>query len=111
VSLGKLQAAVEELNQMAGDGIGKLMGGGRGVAGHSALHTPDPVRLVLYQDGLQVHRSAPRPYSDPASVAVLKDVMDGYFPIVLKAEFPEGVPIKVRHTFKQDSFTQVMSKA
>ncbi|GAX86112.1 hypothetical protein CEUSTIGMA_g13524.t1 [Chlamydomonas eustigma] len=95
ISLEKLHAAVEELNQMAGDGIGKLVGGGRGAAGPSALHTPEPIRLVLYQDGLQVHRSAPKSYSDPASVAVLKDVMDGYFPITLKAEFPDGVPIKV----------------
>lgn len=87
-------SAVSQLNQVAGDGEGRLVGGG---GGHGAvLHTPDPIRLVLYSDGLQVHRSPPKAYDDPASKGVLKDIIDGYFPIVLKKEFPDGVPIKVR---------------
>ena len=91
-SIERLTAAVAELNQLAGDGEGQLVGGG----GHGAvLHTPEAVRLVLYRDGLQVHRSPPRPYNDPAAWGMLKDVVDGYFPMVLKAEFPNGVPIKV----------------
>ncbi len=87
VSVEKLLAAVEELNQVANDGIGQVVGG--------RITTPEPVRLVLFQDGLQLHRSAAKSYSDPASVALLKDVLDGYFPSALKQEFPDGIPIKV----------------
>ena len=55
---------------------------------------------MLYSDGLQVHRSPPKAYDDPASKGVLKDIIDGYFPIVLKKEFPDGVPIKVSALIK-----------
>ena len=93
-ALDRLMSAVSELNQIAGDGEGRLVDS---EAGHGAkLHTPDPIRLVLFSDGLQVHRSQPRAYDDAVSKGVLKDVLDGYFPIVLKKEFPDGVPIKVR---------------
>lgn len=53
----KLLRAVEELNQLAGDGIGQLVGdkGKAGLGGQAAvLQTPDAVRLVLYRDGIQV---------------------------------------------------------
>ena len=90
-------SAVAELNQIAGDGEGRMVDRN---AGHgSKLHTPDPIRLVMYSDGLQVHRNPPRAYDDPVSKGVLRDVLDGYFPIVLKKEFPDGVPIKVSHPY------------
>jgi hypothetical protein len=89
----RLLAAVDELNQLAGDGEGKFVVG-EGGARH--LRAPDPVRLVLYRDGIQVHRAAPRPYDDASSKRMLQDILDGYFPNVLKQEFPDGVPIKVR---------------
>lgn len=53
----KLLRAVEELNQLAGDGIGQLVGdkGKAGLGGQAAvLQTPGAVRLVLYRDGIQV---------------------------------------------------------
>ena len=87
--------AVDDLNQLAGDGCGQLVGGGRKAGGAASLQTPDPVRLVLFRDGLQVHRSQPRPYDDPAGLGILRDIIDGYFPSVLKNEFPDGVPLKV----------------
>ncbi|KAG1676817.1 hypothetical protein FOA52_010326 [Chlamydomonas sp. UWO 241] len=88
----RLMAAVDELNQLAGDGEGRLVVG-EGGARH--LRAPEPVRLVLYRDGMQVHASAPRPYSDASCMRTLQDVLDGYFPHSLKADFPDGVPIKV----------------
>eukprot|EP00798_Chlamydomonas_sp_ICE-L_P025153 gene25153-10784_t len=65
-----LLSCLDELNQLAGDGCGTLVEGG---GGH-VLHTPDPVRLVVYQDGLQIHRSAPSPLSDPSSGNILEDI-------------------------------------
>mmetsp|Transcript_27606 Transcript_27606/g.60406 ORF Transcript_27606/g.60406 Transcript_27606/m.60406 type:complete len:406 (-) Transcript_27606:721-1938(-) len=88
-----LMSRVDELNQLAGDGCGQLMGGADGK--HAVLSTPDPVRLVLYRDGLQLHRAAPRPYTDAAARGIINDIVDGYFPYSLKSDFPDGVPIKV----------------
>lgn len=50
-NMTKLLARVQELNQVAGDGCGQLVPGG---AQAHVLHTPEPVRLTLFKDGLQV---------------------------------------------------------
>lgn len=93
--LSVLLTRVEELNQLAGDGCGQLVPG-QGAGGHAVvLHTPDPVRLVVFKDGLQLHRLPGKPYGDPLTDIILRDVLDGYFPSPLRTEFPEGVPIKV----------------
>jgi hypothetical protein len=42
-----------------------------------APHAQDPVNLVLYSDGLQIHSLPAKPFDDPATANVLKDVMDG----------------------------------
>jgi hypothetical protein len=58
--MSDLLARVEELNQLAGDGCGQLVpskGAGAGGLQAHVLHTPDPVRLSVFKDGLQV-RSA-----------------------------------------------------
>lgn len=44
-----------------------------------------------------MHRSAAKPYSDTSAKNTILDIMSGYFPIVLKQEFPDGVPLKVQH--------------
>jgi hypothetical protein len=41
-----------------------------------------------------VHRTPARYYDDIVAQGVIKDILDGYFPYILKAEFPEGVPLK-----------------
>ncbi|KAG2443096.1 hypothetical protein HYH02_009510 [Chlamydomonas schloesseri] len=92
VSLSALQAKVDELNDLAGDGCGQIVKDG---AGQHVLATRDPVNLVIYRDGLQIHVLPAKPFNDPASANVLRDVMDGYFPYVLKRDFPDGVPLRV----------------
>ncbi|GLC38226.1 hypothetical protein PLESTB_001085400 [Pleodorina starrii] len=92
VEMAALAAKVEELNDLAGDGCGQII---RDAAGAHVLAMQDPVCLVMYRDGLQIHTLAPKPFSDPASAAVLRDIMDGYFPYVLKRDFPDGVPLRV----------------
>ncbi|GIL81416.1 hypothetical protein Vretimale_1036 [Volvox reticuliferus] len=92
VDLVELQAKVEELNDLAGDGCGQVI---RDAAGQHVLAMQDPVNLVIYRDGLQIHTLPAKPFSDPASTAVLRDILDGYFPYVLKRDFPDGVPLRV----------------
>jgi hypothetical protein len=55
--MSDLLARVEELNQLAGDGCGQLVpskGAGAGGLQAHVLHTPEPVRLSVFKDGLQV---------------------------------------------------------
>lgn len=56
----------------------------------TGLHWPS---IIL----CQVHRAAAKPYSDTSAKNTILDIMSGYFPIVLKQEFPDGVPLKVQH--------------
>lgn len=51
--MSDLVARVDELNQLAGDGCGRLVPGGQMAGGH-VLRTPDPVKLIIFKDGLQV---------------------------------------------------------
>ncbi|KAG2427986.1 hypothetical protein HXX76_011972 [Chlamydomonas incerta] len=92
VALSALQGKVDELNDLAGDGCGQIVKDG---AGQHVLATRDPVNLVIYRDGLQIHVLPAKPFNDPASANVIRDIMDGYFPYVLKRDFPDGVPLRV----------------
>lgn len=59
------------------------------------LQMPDPVQLTLYSNGLLMFSGPFRPFSDPQTRDLVKDIMDGYFPSELQGRFPEGVPFKV----------------
>lgn len=111
--ISELQECLDELNQLAGDGIGQLKqinsatssvargpGAASGPSSSSKnkakalqLCTPEPVKLTVYKDGLQLHKAPALTYSSATADAVLTDIFDGYFPAILKHEFPDGIPI------------------
>jgi hypothetical protein len=111
--VSELQECLDELNQLAGDGIGQLKqlqlgatptqlttsptnsssSSSRGRALH--LMTPDPVKLMIFKDGLVLHQCPPLLYSNAAADGILSDIFDGYFPSALRCEFPDGIPIKL----------------
>jgi hypothetical protein len=107
--VSELQECLDELNQLAGDGIGQLKhlqpratpgqptaspsSSSRGKALH--LVTPDPVKLAIHKDGLVLHQCPPLPYSSEAADSILSDIFDDYFPSALKGEFPDGIPIQL----------------
>lgn len=93
-TLEELRSRIDDLNQLVGDGIGVVTP--TPGPGHAhGIVTQQPVHMVLFRDGIQIHRAAARPFSDPVCRAVLRDILDGYFPALLKAEFPDGVPISL----------------
>lgn len=100
-SLSELQRCLDELNQLAGDGVGKVAAVGvtsgiKGGPGRKAgIKMPDAIKLTVFQDGIQLHNRPPRGYGDATADAVLRDVFDGYFPSVLRREFPDGVVIQL----------------
>lgn len=52
-----------------------------------------PVPVVVYRDGLQLHTWPFRPVTDASAQGILVDILDGYFPFILQGDFPEGVPL------------------
>ncbi|KAK9812848.1 hypothetical protein WJX72_004654 [[Myrmecia] bisecta] len=70
--------------------------------GPTQLHGPEAVVLRLYRDGLQLHKTPFSRYSEVGAQAILEDIMLGYFPYVLKREFPEGVTIQLQDLRSKD---------
>jgi hypothetical protein len=100
----ELQECLQELNVLAADGtrqVKQLHIGSTAAASSSKppvmspTITPGFVKLVIYKDGLQLHTATARPYHDPTANAILADIFDGYFPSVLKKDFPDGVHIQL----------------
>jgi len=54
------------------------------------LSYPEAVSLYMYKDTLEVDGTKRR-YSDPKTKKLVRDVMDGYYPIEFKEKYPEGV--------------------
>ncbi|GMH33932.1 hypothetical protein BSKO_01766 [Bryopsis sp. KO-2023] len=75
-SLKDFRQKVQELNQMAGDGCGKT-------------------NLFVYSDGVRLHDQKFLPYEDVAARALIKDIQDGFFPYLLKEDFPDGVLLEL----------------
>ena len=51
--------------------------------------------LTLYNNGLSLFAGPFRPYSDPTTHQVIKDLTDGYFPSELQGSYPDGVPLQI----------------
>ena len=59
------------------------------------LQAPDPINLILYANGLVLFSGPFRPFTDPSTRCIVRDILDGYFPSELQRRYPEGVPLKV----------------
>lgn len=70
-----LAEKVEELNQVAGDGCGRVVAGSQG--SQHVLSTPDAVKLTVYANGMQLHKMPVKPFDEAGTKAVLNDILDG----------------------------------
>lgn len=59
------------------------------------LQLPDPVDLALYANGIMMYSGPFRPFTDPQTQHLIKDILDGYFPSELQARYPDGIPFVV----------------
>ncbi len=96
---------LNELNELASSKQHQSQPGGPGEARTStskfaSIHTLGrgnvrSVPLVIFEDGLLLWNGPLRPFSDPACITFLHDVMDGFFPSEFKREYPDGVVFQV----------------
>ena len=88
VDIVTLKDRISQLNAIAGEGGGRP--GRRGPAGGG-----EAVALTLFKDGVTLHTSPFLSLEEPETHRVLQDIMDGFFPSVLRADFPDGVAIRL----------------
>ncbi|KAL1504180.1 hypothetical protein AB1Y20_010589 [Prymnesium parvum] len=84
-----VRRSVCELNAMAETGGADIVR--RRDGSHGLGLTPPTLTLTFWRGGLQLNDGAVRGYAQPATVAFLRDLLDGFFPYELKEAYPEGV--------------------
>jgi hypothetical protein len=60
------------------------------------LKIPDGIPFTVFKNGFMLRRGPFRPYSDAPNQAFVADILDGYFPLEFKEEFPDGVIFDLR---------------
>lgn len=83
---------IHDLNLIAGEGEARVYH----TADGARLKRPEPVPLAFYANGMIMFDGPFRPYTDPATVQCLQDILDGFFPSELQSRYPDGVPFSVR---------------
>lgn len=92
-----VKAQVESLNNSVESEGAKVVSERVGGAVRARLAQDDtsPLPLALFRDGVKLGRLAFQPYSEHAAQQIVRDILDGYFPYVLKDDYPEGTGLKV----------------
>jgi len=106
VDIQALESCVEDLNSNVdrqGVRIEKDLVGG-GVQARLVADDTLPIPLTIFSDGVKLGRLVFHAFGEPMAQQILRDILDGYFPYVLKTEHPDGVSMKVvdrtSHTFE-----------
>lgn len=95
--LQDLQVCIQDLNELvhAGEACIAPVSGPASSPAWRQLQVQEAVPLLVFRDGLQLGTSPMRAYEDATATAILCDLFEGYFPGVLKKQYPEGVPLQL----------------
>lgn len=86
-----VRRSVAELNAIASEATGSGEVVKRRDGSHGFELSPPTLTMTFWRGGLQLDDGAVRGYAQPATVAFLRDLLDGFFPYELKGAYPEGV--------------------
>lgn len=89
---------IAELNELADSGLAFQNKGGVNKLAENSI------KLTLKEDGFTVNNGDLRLYSRPVSSDFFQDIMDGFFPLEFKEQYPEGVRIIVDDQRVNDLF-------
>lgn len=88
-------SCVSELNSVAHEGGQGALRIHTTPSGVTKFLPPLSLDLVLYRDGMWFRGGPLRKWNTSAAQEFVRDVLEGFFPSELKAEYPEGVAIAV----------------
>lgn len=93
IDIGTIQRRVEELNGgLHSEGHGTEIYSENGV---HKFRKAEPLPIAFFGDGIAIKGMNFYPYKSKESLRILSDLVDGYFPYVLKQKYPNGVFLKV----------------
>ncbi|CAD7950050.1 unnamed protein product [Amoebophrya sp. A25] len=73
--------------------------------------TEQVVAITFFKDGLRVADYPFYKYEQQAAQRVLRDILEGFFPYVLKQDYPEGVRLKAVDRLKDDYDAKLESRS
>lgn len=97
--MGLFEQKIRDLNAMAQSGVEF-----KNENGITKVKNQKPIRIILLDDGFKLDDGDLRPYTLPLSSEFFKDILDGFFPLEFKSEYPEGVNLVVDDQRKIDLF-------
>jgi hypothetical protein len=65
--------------------------------------------MGFFANGIAIKGYKFFPYKSKESLQILSDLVDGYFPFVLKARFPNGVVDKIAEKYENESSSEAIS--
>nr|CAD7569992.1 unnamed protein product [Timema californicum] len=91
VSFDLLLENIKYLNILANEGEAKITY----TASGATFKDPISIPLTIYSNGIVLKSEPFRSYMEPSTQIFVMDILDGFFPTELQAQYPEGVSFKV----------------
>nr|CAD7406887.1 unnamed protein product [Timema poppensis] len=91
VSFDLLLENIKYLNILANEGEAKITY----TASGATFKDPISLPLTIYSNGIVLKSEPFRSYMEPSTQIFVADILDGFFPTELQAQYPEGVSFKV----------------
>ncbi|OHT16554.1 hypothetical protein TRFO_13149 [Tritrichomonas foetus] len=98
--MGLFEQKIRDLNAMAEQGVEFQ----KEKTGVTKVKQQKPIHIKLLDDGFKLDDGELRLYSLPISSDFFQDIMDGFFPLEFKSQYPEGVKLIVEDLRKIDLF-------
>lgn len=97
VDIEQMKERVDSLNGSVEKAGARVVSDRVGGAVHARLVTDDalPLPLTFFQDGVKLGDCAFHDFRQPQAQQLLRDILDGYFPYILKDRYPDGVLLRV----------------
>ncbi|CAE7590656.1 Ubxn11 [Symbiodinium sp. CCMP2456] len=97
-----IQSRIEKLNATLDDAFGKEIVSS-GCRGH-LRDTNQRLPLTFFSDGLKLANYAFVPFAMTSAQEIIRNLLDGYLPRVLREDYPEGVALqavdRTKHSFR-----------
>ena len=93
IDLATIQRRVAELNAgLEAEGYGTEVYNEKGI---HKLRKTEHLPIAFYSNGICIKGYNFYSYKSKESLRILADIVDGYFPFVFKAKYPDGVLLQV----------------
>lgn len=107
IDINIIERRIDELNIIiAKEGESEIV---RHKNGAHIFKKKEPIHIAFYKDGLIIQGYPFYKYSSREALQIIEDILDGYFPAILKHKYPEGTLFKLVVKVEEDFATSIMN--